>query len=310
MKGNIQLAFEEILGNDKIKKNLEEAVSTGTISHSYLFIGQEGIGKKIFAKEFAKMILCTSENKLCNNCSSCIKFDGGNNPDFRLIEPDGNSIKIAQIRELLEKIYEKPIISNKKVVIIDNSDKMTEEAQNSLLKTLEEPPEYIVIILIASNESKIVNTIKSRCIKVGFTEIPKDKIKEYITKNKIIGNPSQSILTLCGGSIGKLKSIAQNIETYTQLEQTMQELMNSKIKNMVQMFNEFQVLYNSKELIGELLDYMMVIIYENIKTESFYKMNFLNIISKIENTKIKLNLNTNFDMSIDDLLMDIWDNVK
>lgn len=309
MKGKTKLAFEEILGNDKIKKNLEETINTETVSHSYLFMGPEGIGKKKIAIEFAKMILCLSDNKPCNNCSSCIKFDGGNNPDFRLIEPDGNSIKIAQIREMQERIYEKPIISNKKVFIINDSDKMTEEAQNSLLKTLEEPPEYAVIILIASSESKMLNTIKSRCLKVGFTEIPKEQIREYILKNKIIDNPSQSILEFCGGSIGKLDSIVKNLEIHNQLEQTMKNLINMNIKNMVQMFNEFQVLYDSKDLINELLDYMIVIIYEYIKHTSEYEANVLNIIPIIERTKIKLNSNTNFDMCIDELLMNICSNM-
>ena len=103
-----------------------------------------------------------------DNCSSCVKFNSSNNPDFVLIEQDGNSIKIAQIREMQENVYTKPIVSRKKVFIINDSDKMTEEAQNSLLKTLEEPPEYIIIILITANENKLLNTIKSRCLKISF----------------------------------------------------------------------------------------------------------------------------------------------
>ena len=138
--------FNNILGNEKIKDVLINAVKLNKVSHSYLFIGPDGIGKKLIAKEFAKMILCTSENKYCNNCKSCIEFDTNNNPDFRIIEPDGNSLKIEQIREFQNKVSEKPIISDRKVYIINNSDKMTQEAQNCLLKTLEEPPEFVTII--------------------------------------------------------------------------------------------------------------------------------------------------------------------
>ena len=154
------MSFENIIGNKKIKSEFIETIKNNTLSHSYLFVGQEGIGKKLFAKELAKMALCLSnangfkktvldqeENVINNdntnvigndNCSSCVKFDSSNNPDFVLIEPDGNSIKIAQIREMQENVYTKPIVSRKKVFIINDSDKMTEEAQNSLLKTLEE----------------------------------------------------------------------------------------------------------------------------------------------------------------------------
>ena len=117
--------FNNILGNDKIKEALINSVKNNKTSHSYLFVGTEGIGKKLIAKEFAKMILCADENKYCNRCKSCIEFDTENNPDFKIIEPDGNSLKIEQIREFQSKVTEKPIISNKKVYIINDSDKMT-----------------------------------------------------------------------------------------------------------------------------------------------------------------------------------------
>ena len=107
----------------------------------------------------------------CNHCKSCVEFDGGNNPDFVYIEPDGKVIKIEQIRELQTKVIEKPVNSNKKVYVINDADLMTKEAQNCLLKTLEEPPEYIVIILIVNNESKVLTTIKSRCMKIYFEKI-------------------------------------------------------------------------------------------------------------------------------------------
>jgi len=106
------LAFENIIGNNKNKKTLTNIIEKNTIVHSYLFSGKIGIGKEIFAKEFAKMILCQSnEKKPCNTCKSCIEFDSNNNPDFHIIKPDGNSIKIEQIRLLQNKAYEKPIFA-------------------------------------------------------------------------------------------------------------------------------------------------------------------------------------------------------
>ncbi len=128
--------FDTILGNDKIKKLFKSTVRNDKISHSYLFIGIDGIGKKMIAKEFAKMILCTNQNKYCNSCKSCIEFDTSNNPDFKIIEPEGNSLKIEQIREFQKKVYEKPIISNKKVYIINDSDKMTRRGTKLSIKNL------------------------------------------------------------------------------------------------------------------------------------------------------------------------------
>ena len=176
--------FNNIIGNKKNKELLNQIVNTNNIAHSYMFIGKESIGKLLFAKEFAKGILCLDkEKKPCEKCKSCIELDTSNNPDFCIIEPDGKSIKIEQIRELIKKVYEKPVVSNRKAYIINDSECMTKEAQNSLLKTLEEPPEYVTIILIASNENIFLPTIKSRCTKIPFNKLSVDEL-EKILKNK------------------------------------------------------------------------------------------------------------------------------
>ena len=130
----VENLFYNIIGNNDIKQKLKKSLEQNKVSHSYLFIGKQGIGKKLIAKDFAKGIL---ESELYEN-----------NPDLLYIEPDGNSIKIEQIRQIQKEIQEKPIVSNKKVCIIDDADKMTKEAQNCLLKTLEEPPTYTTIILV------------------------------------------------------------------------------------------------------------------------------------------------------------------
>lgn len=304
------MSFENIVGNTKIKQELKNVANSNAVSHSYLFVGEEGIGKKQIAREFAKMILCLSQEKeKCNQCDSCIKFISNNNPDFIEISEDGNSIKIAQIRELQEKIYQKPIVSSKKVVIIDNSEKMTEEAQNSLLKTLEEPPEYIVIILITSNENKLLNTIKSRCLKLSFVNIDNKEMLEYIEKNQDIQKPSQSILDLSNGGIGRLIKINDNIEEYNQVDGITKDMINSNIRNVVKLINQYEVLYKSKEIIFDLLDYMIAIVYSHIKKNADYRSKFINIIGIINNAKTKLNSNTNYDMCIDEMLFKIWEEI-
>ena len=103
--------FESIIGNEPIKNMLRQAIENQKVSHSYLLVGTSGIGKKMLATEFAKANLCLEKNRICNKCKSCIEFDSCNNPDFLFIEPEGNSIKIEQIRELQKRIQEKPIIT-------------------------------------------------------------------------------------------------------------------------------------------------------------------------------------------------------
>lgn len=178
------LSFDNVIGNDKNKIFLNKIVKSDNTVHSYMFEGIEGIGKSIFARDFAKMLLCMGDSKTdCRTCKSCIEFENNNNPDFIQIKPDGKVIKIEQIRQMQEKILEKPIVSDKKVYIIDDADLMTKEAQNCLLKTLEEPPKFAVIILVLSNESKILNTIKSRCMRIFFEKLKNEELNKYAVEN-------------------------------------------------------------------------------------------------------------------------------
>ena len=186
---------------------------------------------------------------------------------------------------------------------------MTEEAQNGLLKTLEEPPEYAIIILIATNENKLLNTIKSRCLKISFSAISDVEVKKYIIQNNIIESPSENILKVCAGSLGKVQHVAENLEIYNQIEDVTNKLIAGNIKNMVDMFNKFQVLYDNKDNVLELLDYMIVIIYSFIVQKQNFSQKWLNIVQIIEKSKIKLNSNTNTDMCIDELLMNIFEKI-
>lgn len=282
--------FNNILGNDNVKELLTNAVSTDKASHSYLFIGTEGIGKKLIAKEFAKMILCTDyQNGYCDKCKSCIEFNGDNNPDFRIIEPEETSLKIDQIREFENSVAEKPIISNKKVYIINDSDKMTTEAQNSLLKTLEEPPEYATIILIGSNESAFLDTIKSRCTIIHFNKISNKDIKNYLQKNYNVDIGNHIMLEAFQGSIGKAIELQNKQEEYEQIENV---IFNLEHEDQIDLFNKSEIIYKSKDEKFEMLDFINIVLINLAKQNSKYA----DCISIVEDTKKRLKSNANYDM--------------
>lgn len=298
--------FNTIIGHDKIKKQLENAITNNNILHSYLFIGEEGIGKKLMAKELAKTILCTSSNdKPCDICKSCIEFNSNNNVNFQVIDTEGSSIKIDQIRNMQSKIAEKPVNSDHKVYIINDSELMTVEAQNCLLKTLEEPPQYITIILITSNENKILNTIKSRCTKIYFNLLSEDEIKT-ILNGLNIDNITNSYLQACGGSIKKAILLKEKSEEYEQIDKIFDIIDKD---NIVKFINNANVIYENKDDIYNMLDYINIILNNKAK-EGINQMAYANCIFIVEEVKKRLRANGNFDMCIDYLLMNMWKEIN
>ena len=283
-------------------------MQNNTISHSYMFIGIEGIGKKIIAKEFAKNILCLKRNEKnakINNidsknctCKSCVEFKTNNNPDFSIIEPDGNSIKIEQIRELQKRIQEKPIISNSKVYIINNADMMTKEAQNCLLKTLEEPPEYAIIILIGSNENLFLTTIKSRCMILHFEQISNTNIKKYLQTELGISNLDDEMLDIFQGSIGKAIELKDKKEEYQKIITLIDNL---EKKDIIDLYKLAEPIYKAKEEIFEMLDYINILLLKKARKNYIYA----NYIQIVEDTKKRLKQNGNYDMCIDNLLFNL-----
>ncbi len=295
--------FNSIIGNEQNKKVLNEIIKNNNIAHSYIFVGKNSIGKKLFAKEFAKAILCANTERPCNLCKSCIEFETNNNPDFKIIEPDGNNIKIEQIREIVKNVYEKPIVSDKKVYIIDNSDLMTKEAQNSLLKTLEEPPEYVTIILVASNESMFLPTIKSRCTKIVFNKLKNEEIKEILQIKYNMSNISDLLLKIADGSIEKAVNIQGKEEDYKKINQVYSNIENSSI---IDLINSKEIIFNDKENSQEILEYINLLFFEKITNNAKY----IKCMQIVEDTKDRLNKNSNFDMTIDNLNMALWEEIN
>lgn len=294
------MIFENIIGNEKNKELLNQIISMNNIAHSYMFIGKESIGKMLFAKEFAKAILCINDSKPCRKCKSCIEFESSNNPDFEIIEPDGNSIKIEQIRELIKKVYEKPIVSNKKVYVINDSNLMTKEAQNSLLKTLEEPPEYVSIILIVSNENLFLPTIKSRCTKIMFKKLTDNELKTILERKYNKLNIQELVLKIADGSVNKAESLDGKEELYNKVNRIYSSLENV---NIIKLINSKEDIFKDKEQAIEMLEYINLIFFKKISSN----LKYVECMKIVEDTKDRLKKNNNYDMTIDNLNMTVWE---
>ena len=297
------MEFKDIIGNTDVKNYLIKSVNNKNVLHSYLFLGTEGIGKLLVAKEFAKKILClnNTEDETCT-CKSCTCFNGKNHPDYYIINEEGESIKIDTIRNITEKAFEKPILSDKKVYIINDFEKMTKEAQNCLLKTLEEPPEYIVIILIASNENIILNTIKSRCMTIKFHNIDDKELLEYAQNVLKYEHISENLLKSFDGSIGKAIKLKDNKDNYDKIENLISNLTK---KDLVDVMLDGRILYD-KENIQDILDYIIVCLYSKKNENNSY----INCIKFVNECSSRLKSNSNFDMSIDNLLFKMWEELN
>ncbi len=297
------MIFENIIGNQKNKKILEDIIIKNKIANAYMFIGQESIGKFLFAKEFAKAILCLNENKPCNKCKSCLEFDNSNNPDLTIIEPDGNNVKIEQIRELNRKVVEKPIVSTKKVYIINDGQNITKEAQNALLKTLEEPPEYVTIILITTSESAFLPTIKSRCTKINFNKLTEEEMLKILKEKYNYQNVGNIVYKTSNGSISKSIQI---IEKQSEFEDINKMFSNLEHANVIDLINSKKVVFKDKEDINSILDYIITIFFEKIKDNRKY----IECIEIAENAKERLRKNSNYDMTIDNFMLNVWEEIN
>ena len=198
-----------------------------------------------------------------------------------------------------KKVQELPIVSDRKVYIIDDSEYLTKEAQNCLLKTLEEPPEFVTIILIVSNENKILNTIKSRCLKIYFNDLSNEELNKYIFENIENVQFSENMLKACGGSIGKAKQIYENKQIYESLEQIFN---NIEDYSLLDVMSKVEILYKSKDAIQDILEYLNTIFIKKAKEN----IKYIDYIKYVEETKININTNCNYDMSIDNLIFKIF----
>lgn len=223
-----------ILGQNHIIKHFENAIKMGKISHAYIINGEEGSGKMRLAVHFAKALQCVENNPeaesnlqfdflndekdknkkitgiACGECRSCKQTDSGNQPDIKYITHEKAGIGVDEIREQInDDIDIKPYSSRYKIYIVPDSEKMTVQAQNALLKTIEEPPEYAIIILLTTNADTFLQTILSRCVLLNIKPVKEETIKNQLMAEYNVGDYEAKVAaSFSGGNPGKAVKLA------------------------------------------------------------------------------------------------------
>ena len=183
------MAFSDIIGHKDVIKALEAVVQTAKVGHAYLFTGPAGVGKKTLTRAFAAKLLCNNRlGGLTCDCPACRSFRVGGHSEFITVTPDGNSIKIEQLRELQRSAYLKPLVGEKKVFYFPDVEQLTEVAANSFLKLLEEPPPATVFLFTAVRIDRILPTIRSRCQIYNLFPVAAAEINAWLVRQGVAPN--------------------------------------------------------------------------------------------------------------------------
>ncbi len=253
--------FSGIIGQKEVVGSLERALSENRVGHAYIFTGPAGMGKKTIAHLFAGLLLCDApkDGKTCGKCIPCQLFENDSNPDFHSIDTDETSIGVDMIRGVQGDVAIKPMYSKRKVYIVEDASKMTEQAQNCLLKTFEEPPEYVVIILLTANYEALLETVRSRAQQLHFKKYTRDQVRQALTT--ILGKEEGKAglaIDYADGNIGLALELAGSGD-FSRLREHVLALLPGVEKGKTASILEFTALIEeNRDSAGLLLDIMLL----------------------------------------------------
>ncbi len=202
------MPFNRVVGHGRIIEVLRRTLRFGKTSHSYIFEGPEGCGRKTVALELIQALFCSKvADDSCGVCPTCLKVAGGNHADIHLIQPDGQFIKIEQVRELQRELAFRPYEAPRKACIIEQAERFNIAAANSLLKTLEEPPGNAIIILLTENAGMLLPTVRSRCQLISFSALAPEQVQVLLERDGMSADTARLIAPLAGGSMAIARSL-------------------------------------------------------------------------------------------------------
>ena len=210
------MSFDRLLGNQRIKENLGRSMASGHISHFYLISGPQGSGRHTLAKLLAAAILCQGKSKPCLSCNPCRKVMEGLHPDFITVDdPEKKTVSVELVRQARADMYVQPNESDHKIYLLPRAQDMRTEAQNALLKILEEPPKYGVFILLTDNPQRLLPTVRSRCTELSLSPLDENTLRAALGKEfpNASAEDIQAAIARSGGFLGQAKEeLAQGVQ--------------------------------------------------------------------------------------------------
>lgn len=326
--------FKDIIGQEQLKEHLRNAISTNKVSHAYIINGERSSGKEFIARIFAMALQCEKGGvDPCNECHSCKQALSNNQPDIIYISHEKpNTIGVEDIRTQINgDIDIKPYSSPRKIYIMNEGEKMTVQAQNALLKTLEEPPEYAVILILTTNVDELLPTILSRCVVLNMKPVTDAQVKEYLMEELGVPDYKANIcVAFARGNIGKAKLLASSEEFEKVKDEaiTLVKYINdmeiNEIVKAIKKISEYKfdvndyldilsVWYRDVLLFKATKDVNSLIFKEEIQQimkvsdRSTYE-GIETIVNALQQAKRRLEANVNFDLTMELLLLTIKEN--
>ena len=327
-------SFKDVVGHKDILKYISSAVENNRVSHAYILNGERGSGKKMLANLFAMTLLCeTGDNEPCGKCHSCKQAESGNHPDIiRVTHEKPNSISVDDIRTQVNNTVDiKPYQGPYKVYIIPQADMMTPQAQNAILKTIEEPPSYAVFLLLTENAETLLPTINSRCVMLKLRNIKDTLIKKYLMETLEIPDYKADMCTaFAQGNMGRAIMLA-NSDHFNEIREEAVQLLKhisemelneivAAVKNIsvykleitdyldiIMIWYRDVLLYKAtKEIDKVVFKDQLQSIKEQARKSSYEGIEL--ILESLEKAKARLKANVNFDLVMELLFLTIKEN--
>ena len=322
-------SFTEIVGHEQIKEHMQAAIRDKKPFHAYLFQGEEGVGKEALARTFAAGLQCQSESadKPCKECVSCRQMESGNQQDVIWVTREKASLGVDEIREQLCNTMDiKPFSSPYKIYLVPEAEKMTEAAQNALLKTIEEPPEYGIVILMTSNISALLPTIQSRCLTMEFRPLSTAVVESYVKEHcQVPDYQARASAAFAQGNLGKAMRYAKSEDFIERKDHIISLLRHVEQMDLSEMLAVIKDLGTRKDEVRDYID-LMVLWYRDVllfkATKDINQLLFQDeasyisreashrsyekieeILQAFEKAKVRLRANVNFDITMELMLL-------
>ncbi|HIT63612.1 MAG TPA: DNA polymerase III subunit delta' [Candidatus Ventrimonas merdavium] len=328
------LSFQDIIGHEQIKEHFQQAIENHRVSHAYILTGEAGMGRKSLANAFALTLLCEKgKSEPCMECHACKQVLSGNHPDLIYVSHEKpGSIGVDDIRtQINDTILVRPYSSYYKIYIVDEAEKMTQQAQNALLKTIEEPPSYAIILLLTTNQEAFLPTILSRCVQLKLKPLKDFVVKSYLTEHLGVPEADADVYAaFARGNLGKAISLASSEEFQLMRQEVMHLLKHLKDADISELLDYIRKLKEDSLDIYECLDFMQlwyrdVLLYKVTKDmnllvfkDEYRAMNEISknsgydglekILEAIDKARTRLDANVNMELAMELMLLVMKEN--